>query len=251
MLILLSPSKTLDFSSTEVGLFTEPEALGRSQTLINTLRGMTSPQLQDLMKVSADIASLNVARYKDFSPPFNPSNAKQALLAFKGDVYRDWPLETYSEEDFAYAQDHLRILSGLYGALRPMDLIQPYRLEMGTRLRTDAGKNLYEFWGDDITESLNAQGHDIVVNLASNEYFKSVRRKKLKGRLITPVFKEDKGGKVRVLAVYAKRARGAMAHHLLKNRVSDLDGLKAFNAQGYAYQADLSNDAEIVFVRKH
>jgi cytoplasmic iron level regulating protein YaaA (DUF328/UPF0246 family) len=254
MLILLSPSKTLDGAPSPLAAHTLPQALDRAQALIDHLRAMDAPQIAALMKVSDEIATLNVQRYQDFTTPFVINEgAKQALLAFKGDVYKDWPLGSYTEEDFAYAQRHLRILSGLYGALRPLDLIRPYRLEMGTRLRTDAGKDLYQFWGAQITEALAAalreQGDDVVINLASQEYFAAVRPEALPGRVIHPVFLDLRGGEYKLVALYAKKARGLMAHDLIQRRVATPEGLRAFTLGGYRYDEARSTPDKPTFVR--
>ncbi len=254
MLILLSPAKTLDFSPPATQTHTVPDALDQSEVLIEKLRDFSPDDVSALMKVSEKIATLNVQRYQDFSTPFSlDGSTKQALLAFKGDVYRDWPLAQYNEDDFAYAQAHLRILSGLYGALRPMDLIQAYRLEMGTRLKTERGKNLVQFWGDRITNHLNealaAQGDDLVVNLASVEYFNSVKVDKLKGRVVSPVFQEKKGDDYKIVAIHAKKARGAMAHYLIKNRVESLEELCAFVGSHYQYDETVSTPLRPVFRR--
>ena len=208
MIIVLSPSKGQTFDRpVPVTTYSLPDHLVQSKILIDELRKMKVPDLQRLMGVSEKIATLNVERYRNFSIPFTPQNAKQALFAFKGDVYSQIPASSYSKADLTYTQDHLRILSGLYGTLRPLDLIQPYRLEMKTRLKTASGDNLYHFWGARITESLNmaldALEDPVLINLASNEYFKAVKPKRLKGRLLTINFKEVKKGKSRVIAIFA------------------------------------------------
>lgn len=255
MLILLSPAKSLDFSDSAVKTHSVPEFLEDTDALIATLRKKSQDEVASLMHLSDKLAELNVGRYQEYQRPNTPGdNAKQALLAFKGDVYRDWPLDSYEEADFEYAQGRLRILSGLYGALRPLDLIRPYRLEMGTRLTTDRGTNLYQFWGSTITEKLNealAQtGDDTVVNLASNEYFSSVKKRALDATIVSPVFKDWKNGKYKIISFYAKRARGAMAHYLLKNRVESLAGLRAFDADGYGLDEESSTPEAPVFLRR-
>ncbi len=255
VLILLSPAKSLDFEPTDVALHTQPDALEDSQRLIDVMRKKSSASVAKLMGLSTKLADLNVERYRTYETPFVLNQgAKQALLAFKGDVYRQWPLADYDDADFAYAQAHLRILSGLYGALRPMDLIRPYRLEMGTRLKTRRGKNLYDFWGARITKALNAalaeQGDRIVVNLASNEYYGSVHTKALEAQVISPVFKDYKNGTFKIISFYAKAARGQMAHYLLKNRIADPEGLTAFDGNGYFYDAETSTPDKPVFLRK-
>jgi cytoplasmic iron level regulating protein YaaA (DUF328/UPF0246 family) len=255
MLILLSPAKSLDFSPSAVTTFTEPELLDEADRLIATLRKKSKKKVAALMSLSDSLAELNVERYQSYERPFVLNGgAKQALLAFKGDVYREWPLDTYSDADFAFAQDHLRILSGLYGSLRPLDLIRPYRLEMGTQLKTRRGKNLYAFWGGRITEALNRtldpSGDDLVINLASNEYFSAVKRARIQGHIVSPVFKDWKNGRYKIISFFAKRARGAMADHLIRNRVGDLAGLRAFDAGGYRYDPATSTEDAPVFLRK-
>jgi len=222
--------------------------------LINSLRDHSEEEVQQLMNISPKLAKLNVQRFADFSQPFTADNARPALYAFKGDVYQGFPLAEYDDAGLRdYAQHHLRILFGLYGVLRPMDLIQPYRLEMKTALANARGKNLYQFWGTRITdilnEALDQQTDKVLVNLASNEYFKAVKPKLLRGRLLTLQFKEEKAGKVRVIALFAKRARGLMSHFILANRIESVDGLKAFNAGGYRYDERLSSEQQWIFVR--
>ena len=206
-----------------------------------------------MMAISENIATLNVDRYTTFKTPFTTKNAKQAIFAFKGDVYSGLTLDKFTEDDYAYAQDHLRILSGLYGCLRPMDLIQPYRLEMKTRLKNDRGENLYQFWDEHITKSLNKelkkQQEPVLVNLASNEYFKSVKPKLLEGRLLNINFKESKEGKTRVVAIFAKRARGMMTDYIIRNRIEKPEGLKKFKLDGYKFNKALSDDKQWTFER--
>lgn len=256
MLVLLSPAKTLDMDPSPVGLSTVPAALDDADELIQTMRGYSVGDVQSLMKLSPKLAELNVNRYRDYErPAVLGDGSKQALLAFKGDVYRDWPHADYSPEDFEYAQRHIRILSGLYGVLRPMDLIRPYRLEMGTRLKTERGRNLYDFWAERVTPLLNQalaeQGSDdrIVLNLASNEYFGAVRPEALDGTLVTPTFKDNKNGKYKVISFYAKRARGQMAHFVVKNRVETLKALHGFELMGYRWDEPSSTPANPVFLR--
>jgi cytoplasmic iron level regulating protein YaaA (DUF328/UPF0246 family) len=254
MLITLSPSKGQDFETPGLSkTYSKPEALKDSERLIKELRKIKQKDIQDLMSVSENIAKLTVDRYKAFNTPFTPKNAKQAIFAFKGDVYSGIDIETFKEADLKYAQDHLRILSGLYGCLRPLDLIQPYRLEMKTKLANARGDNLYQFWGDRITDELNKelekQQAPVLVNLASNEYFKSVKPKKLKGRLLNINFKETKDGKTRIVAIFAKRARGMMADYILRNRIEKPEDIKKFNAGGYRFSKQLSDDKQWTFVR--
>lgn len=255
MLILVSPAKTLDYESplptTE---HTLPELTEHSAELIEVCRQLTPQDIASLMKVSDKIAGLNVARFAQWSPQFSLENARQALFAFKGDVYTGLEAESLSDEDIHYAQTHLRMLSGLYGLLKPLDLMQPYRLEMGTKLANSRGSNLYQFWGDIVTnkvnEALQQQGDDYLVNLASNEYFKSVKPAKIQGNIITPVFKDCKNGTYKVISFYAKKARGMMARYIIENKVDSLDKLKAFDSAGYFFVAAESTDTELVFKRE-
>jgi len=255
MLIVISPAKTLDYETPpKTKVFTTPDYLGHSQQLINRLRNFSSLDISDLMKVSAKIADLNFDRYESWKKPFTPKNAKQSILAFKGDVYTGLNAETFKADDFKFAQNHLRVLSGLYGLLRPLDLMQPYRLEMGTKLETDKGKNLYEFWGSDITEGLNKQLKKIksntLINLASNEYFKSVKTKELNAEIITPAFKEYKNGEYKMIGIYAKKARGLLSRYIIENKLNDPEDIKLFNEEGYRFSKQLSKGNNWVFTRK-
>ncbi len=254
MLITLSPSKGQDFETASLSnKHTKPADLKDSELLIKELRKIKSKKLQEMMAISENIATLNVDRYKTFNTPFTTKNAKQAIFAFKGDVYSGLTLDKFTEDDYAYAQDHLRILSGLYGCLRPMDLIQPYRLEMKTKLENDRGENLYQFWDERITKSLNKelkkQQQPVLVNLASNEYFKSVKPKLLEGRLLNINFKETKEGKTRVVAIFAKRARGMMTDYIIRNRIEKPEDLKKFKLAGYKFNKALSDDKQWTFER--
>ena len=254
MLILLSPSKSLDYETpAQTDQFTEPEFLEDAKELIDKLRQFSHEELRDLMGISENLADLNYDRYQEFSTPFTPENAKQALLAFDGDVYRDFRLNEYSEEDFSFLQKHVRTLSGLYGLLRPLDLMQPYRLEMGTKLETERGKNLYEFWGSSITESINAaleaQGDDIILNLASNEYFRSVKKRELNGRILDVKFRDLRGDTYRTITFYLKRLRGTMSDFVVRNRVTDPEDLKKFNERNYYFSDERSTEDEFVFLR--
>ena len=254
MIITLSPSKGQDFDSpTPSKLFTLPEQLDDSQLLINEAKKLDMESVRELMAVSENISTLNVQRFQDWQLPFNTDNAKAALFAFKGDVYSGIEKDKYDDGDLAYAQDHLRILSGLYGALRPMDLIQPYRLEMKTRLANPRGDNLYQFWGESITdklnESLQQQEEKTLVNLASNEYYKSVKPKLINGRILNISFKEEKDGKSRILAVYAKKARGMMTDFILRNRIEHAEDIKDFGTANYKFSASESSDDNWVFTR--
>lgn len=254
MIITLSPSKGQDFDSpTPSKLFTLPEQLDDSQLLINEAKKLDMESVRELMAVSENISTLNVQRFQDWQLPFNTDNAKAALFAFKGDVYSGIEKDKYDDGDLAYAQDHLRILSGLYGALRPMDLIQPYRLEMKTRLANPRGDNLYQFWGESITdklnESLQQQEEKTLVNLASNEYYKSVKPKLINGRILNISFKEEKDGKSRILAVYAKKARGMMTDFILRNRIEHAEDIKDFGTANYKFSAAESSEDNWVFTR--
>ena len=254
MLILISPAKTLDYQSElATTRFTRPELLDYSQQLIDVARQLTAPQIKALMGISDKLADLNATRFHDWQPDFTPDNARQAILAFKGDVYTGVQAETFSEADFEFAQQHLRMLSGLYGVLRPLDLMQPYRLEMGIRLENSKGKDLYQFWGETITHTLNdaiaAQGDDIVVNLASDEYFKAVKPQKLNAQIIKPVFLDEKNGKFKVISFYAKKARGLMSRFIIENRLTKPEQLTAFNSEGYFFDEEGSAGGELVFKR--
>ena len=254
MLITLSPAKTLDFETeSNLDSFTQPRMLEHSKVLNKRLRKLSKDDLQDLMSLSDDLTAVNHQRNRDWSPPFDLANAKQAILAFRGAAFTGLDADSYSPEDFETAQRSLRILSGLYGVLRPLDLIQAYRLEMGTKLDNPGGKKLYEFWDTSITSLINADLDDhnqrVIVNVASNEYFKSIKRKILDARVVTPVFKEIKDGKLRTIAAFAKPARGMMASYIIKNRLEDADGIKEFNEGGYEFDKSLSTEAEFVFPR--
>lgn len=253
MLVIISPAKTQDFSTQErTKEYSEPSFLKESTQLVKALRKHSPEQIAALMSVSDQIAALNYNRFKSFKTPFTPENAKQALLAFKGDVYTDIDVAHYTAVDFKFAQQHLRILSGLYGLLRPLDLIQPYRLEMKIKLSNSRGKNLYEFWGDRITKELNAgldATNSTLINLASAEYFKAVNTRLFKGKIITPIFKDHKNGDYKIIAFYAKRARGMMTDFIIKNKIQEPEQLKIFQEGGYTYNDPLSNDHEWVFTR--
>lgn len=255
MLIVVSPAKNLDYESplaTEE--FTQPTLLEHSQQLIEVCKKLTPADISSLMGVSDKIAGLNAARFGEWTQPFSPENARQAVLAFNGDVYTGLDAASFSDADFQFAQTHLRILSGLYGLLKPLDLMQAYRLEMGTKLANDRGTNLYQFWGDIITDEVNnalaAQGDDVLVNLASTEYFKSVKKKQFNGTIITPSFKDWKNGQYKMISFFAKKARGLMARYIIQNQVTNIEQLKAFDLAGYGYSEEFSKGNEIVFTRK-
>jgi cytoplasmic iron level regulating protein YaaA (DUF328/UPF0246 family) len=253
MILVLSPSKTLDEKSWPLAEHTQPDMLDDSQLLVNALKKYTPAKLQALMDISEKLATLNVQRYKDFSLPFTRDNAKQALLMFKGDVYEGMDVAHYGKADFAFAQKHLRILSGLYGLLRPLDLMQPYRLEMGTRLASKRGKDLYQFWGARITDAINAaaagHAHPVLINLASEEYFKAVQPGALAMPVINVIFKENQKGKLKIIGLFAKRARGLMADYIIKKRIENPKDIKKFSAEGYQFQPSLSNASDWVFTR--
>ena len=255
MLIVISPAKTLDYSTPPITKkFTIPDYLDDSQELINRARNYSTLDISEIMAVSTKIAELNFERFKDWHTPFTPENAKQAVLAFKGDVYTGLDAETLKAADFTYAQKHLRILSGLYGLLRPLDLMQPYRLEMGRKIETDRGKNLYEFWGNTITDGLNKQlkksGSSYLINLASNEYFKSVKPKLLNAEIITPAFKDFKNGEYKMMGVYAKKARGMLSRYIIENKLTNIDDIKQFDLDGYVFNKKLTDGNTWVFTRK-
>lgn len=256
MLILLSPAKKLDFESdTFRKEFTLPTMLTDTEILAEKAKSMSALDLKNLMGISDKLAELNVARFKDFSTPFTCGNAKQAIDSFKGDVYQGLNAQSLSDDEINFAQAHLRILSGFYGLLRPLDLMQPYRLEMGISFRTSRGSNLYKFWGSKITEQLNielnADIKPVVINLASNEYFKSVKAKELSAQIITPVFKEIKGDKPpKIISFLAKKARGMMARYIIENKIKDPEELKDFDVSGYGYDSEISTENSWVFTRK-
>lgn len=257
MIILLSPAKLLDFSEPPEELEkTSPALLADTKRLAKTTKDLTRGDLSRLMGLSEKLAGLNFERFQAFKPSGARVETKQAGLAFAGDVYRGLEAATLSPEDLAFAQDHVRILSGFYGLLRPLDGIQPYRLEMGTKLANERGEDLYSFWGARIAKAINADlnaqsgtGAPVIVNLASNEYFKAVDKAALKTPVISPVFKEEKDGKLKSLMFYAKRARGLMARYAIQERITDPDALRGFNVEGYRYRPDLSSDADWVFTR--
>lgn len=255
MIVVISPAKTLDFESpATTSEFTEANLLDQSQILINRCQKLSMQDIASLMKVSDKIAGLNVARFAQWQTPFSIENdAKQCLFAFKGDVYTGLEAETLSEGTLAYTQQNLRILSGLYGLLRPLDLMLAYRLEMGTRLDNERGTNLYQFWGSLVTEELNkqlaTQGSQYLINLASNEYFKAVKAKELKAEIITPIFKDQKNGQYKVISFYAKKARGLMARYIMENKVTDIEALKSFSVAGYYFVEAASTRSDLVFQR--
>lgn len=254
MLVVVSPAKNLDFeSAVPTSTYTQPALLNETEKLMEVCRTLSPADLSSLMKISDKLATLNANRFAEFTTPFTPDNARQAMYAFNGDVYAG--LDAYSLDDKAvnYAQQHLRILSGLYGLLKPLDLMQAYRLEMGTKLANPQGKDLYAFWGAKITDALNeamaAQGDNVLVNLASNEYFKAVKKKQLDGLVVTPTFKDCKNGQYKIISFFAKKARGLMARYIVDNQVADVEGLKEFDVDGYEYSESQSTSTELVFLR--
>ncbi|MFA0810394.1 peroxide stress protein YaaA [Microbulbifer epialgicus] len=254
MLIVISPAKTLDYESEIPELeTTQPEFLKESAALIKELRELSPPQISSLMKISDKLGVLNYDRFQSWKRPFTAKNARAALLAFKGDVYTGLDAGSMGKRDFGYAQKHLRMLSGLYGILRPLDLMQPYRLEMGTKFENSRGKNLYEFWGEQITEALNKQLHSVksreLVNLASNEYFKSVKPKMLDAKVVTPHFKDLKNGEYKMISFFAKKARGMMSRWAIDQRVKKAEDLKGFDVAGYSYSPQMSGERDWVFTR--
>ncbi|NNP71812.1 hypothetical protein A7P53_04920 [Acinetobacter defluvii] len=254
MLVLISPAKTLDYETDlPTDQHTMPRLLDASEQLITVCKALSATEIASLMSVSEKIASLNAARFHDWTTDFNFSNARQAIFAFKGDVYTGLDAYHLSMKSIEYSQKHLRMLSGLYGLLRPLDLMMPYRLEMGTKLKNSAGNNLYEFWGDKITDlihqDLQQAGSKILVNLASDEYYKSVKESKIDAEIIKPVFLDQKNGQYKVISFYAKKARGLMARFIVENQIESIEALKTFNSEGYYFDAESSLKGELVFKR--
>ena len=254
MLIILSPAKTLDYDTPLVSdTYTLPERRQQSAILVDALRELSAPQLAKLMSISQDLATLNQERFKHWGGRFTQKNSRPAIFAFKGDVYRGLDVSSFSEADLEFAQEHLRILSGLHGVLRPLDRMQPYRLEMGTAINVGEHKDLYGFWGDSLARALDKQldslGKKQLVNLASKEYFKAVDTAALRAQVITPQFKEWRRGAFRIVSFSAKRARGLMAAWAIKKRVQHARQLKKFNLEGYGFNEELSSELEWVFTR--
>ncbi|MEI6893937.1 MAG: peroxide stress protein YaaA [Colwellia sp.] len=255
MLLVVSPAKKLDFESPlATEKCSQPDLLAQSQLLIDECIKLTPSDIASLMKLSDKLAGLNAARFGEWATPFTRDNARQAILSFNGDVYTGLDAQSFNNEDFDFAQQHFRILSGLYGLLRPLDLMQAYRLEMGCKLSNSRGDNLYQFWGEIITNELNKvmseQGDDALLNLASTEYFKSVKIKALNATIITPVFKDWKNGQYKIISFFAKKARGLMARYIIKNKLTCVEQIKAFDLGGYQYSDDLSKGNNWVFTRK-
>lgn len=254
MLTVISPSKTLDLKSRSYPSHTSPFFSSQIRELVDHMKTMSKEDLEELMKISPKLAVLNRDRYQSFNFPFTIENSHQALLAFKGDVYQGISVDDYGDDDFDFAQNSLRVLSGLYGLLRPLDLIQPYRLEMGIRVSGPWGKNLYEFWEDMITDRINqelleSKGDKVLVNLASNEYFKAVRPGRLKCDVVNVHFKEKKDDGFKIIGIHAKRARGVMTDFIIKNRIIHAEDLKPFNLNGYEFRSTLSTGLDWVFTR--
>lgn len=254
MLSVISPAKKLDFETpASTSQATQPDFLDHSEELIGIMREYSPQQLSELMKISDRIAGLNAARYADWQRPFTADNAKPAAQAFQGDVYVGLEAERFNDDDNAYAQSHLRILSGLYGLLRPLDLIQPYRLEMGTKVANPRGADLYAYWKDELTGALasaiDASGSKVLVNLASNEYFKAVDTRRLGAQVITPVFKDEKNGQYKIISFYAKKARGLMAGWIIRERINSPEALSGFDVAGYRFSASDSSGDTLVFCR--
>ncbi|MDP3537609.1 MAG: peroxide stress protein YaaA [Azonexus sp.] len=255
MLLFLSPAKSLDYKSpAQVATFTQPAFLKQSEILIKQLRRLSPADIANLMDLSDPLALLNFNRYADWHLPFTPENAKQAVLAFDGDVYDGLSAKTLSADDLDFAQKQVRMLSGLYGILKPLDLMQPYRLEMGTKFANKAGKDLYTFWGERLLDAINAElatmVRPVAVNLASEEYFKAAVGRKIKGELIQPVFEDWKNGRYKIISFYAKRARGLMTRYAVVNRLTEPEGLKEFDDDGYAFEPSVSDEKSWVFRRR-
>lgn len=255
MLTVISPAKTLDFETpAATAKHSQPAFLKQSQQLIDGLKKLSAQDVASLMSVSDKLAGLNVARFQEWQTPFTADNAKQAILAFKGDVYTGLDAETLDQQSLDFAQDHLRILSGLYGVLKPLDLMQAYRLEMGTKFAVNGAKDLYPFWGNQIREALAADPafkDKVLINLASNEYFKAVGAKKLDASIITPVFKDWKNGQYKMISFYAKKARGLMSRFIIDHKIDAPDALKKFDYEGYRFSAEMTKGNDWVFIRDH
>ncbi len=249
MLAIISPSKTQDFSPCDIDTFTQARQLSHTQELVDILKNKTQKQISKLMSLSEKLSKLNFERFQEFRATFELDNAKQSLLAFKGDVYNGIDAPSLSREDLEFAQKTVRILSGLYGVLRPLDLIQPYRLEMGTKLENAQGNNLYDYWGSGISEILNEDEEELIVNLASKEYIKAIDKKALKAQMLDIAFKERKNDAYKIIGIYAKRARGLMISYIIRNRVTNPEELKEFAEEGYQFKQELSDDLAWVYVR--
>lgn len=252
MLAVISPAKRLNYDPVDASIpSTLPEFQTDAKRLATTAKQLPLKGLRALMGISDDLARLNRDRFRSFEPQSTPRNAKQAALAFDGDTYQGLQANSFSADDLDYAQDHLRILSGLYGLLKPLDLIQPYRLEMGSNLKTRRGTNLYAYWGDQLAQTLDAAAQGApVINLASSEYFKAAKEPQMTSPVITCAFKEEQGNELKMIGFFAKKARGAMARYMIRNRVNSSDGLKEFDLDGYRFRDDLSDARTFTFTRK-
>jgi hypothetical protein len=252
MKIIISPAKSLDFESIPpVSLHTQPRFLEKSETLNRKLKTLSKKKLSELMSISDDLARLNYERNQEWETPFTPENAKQAIYAFTGAVFQGIDVNSLKEEKIPLLQESLRILSGLYGLLKPLDLIQPYRLEMGTRLKMGRKENLYKYWDEELAESLNKElyNDELIINLASSEYFKALPKKVLKTPMITPIFKDFKNGEYKTIMTYAKKARGFMVRYIIDNNVKTIEELKGFNIANYRFSEELSVGNDLVFTR--
>lgn len=254
MLTLIAPSKTQTLDTREIPIHSQPIFQEKTLELIENIKTYSIDELCQLMKMSLKLGEQNHQRFKTFHIPFNQNNSKQAILAFKGDVYSGIDVDSYTESDFTFSQDHLLILSGLYGVLRPLDLMQPYRLEMGLKWQTDNWKNLYTFWAEDLTNYLNKtceeNGSDNILNLASNEYFKVINQKTLLPKVITPVFKDRTEKGLKIVAIYAKKARGQMVNHIIRERITDVKKLKNYQKEGYRFSPEESTPNSFVYIRE-
>lgn len=253
MIILISPAKTLDFSPSNMQAHSNPRMLADSEKLVKILKKKSARSLKNLMSVSDNIAALNVERYQNYATPFTLENAKQAMLAFKGDVYTGLEAESFGDAETEFAQKHLRILSGLYGLLKPLDLMQAYRLEMGTRLKNGRKKSLYEFWGSKITDMINADleasSGNVIFNLASKEYYHAVKEKELKGDVYHINFKENRNGVYKIISFTAKKARGTMSKLIIQNKITQVEDLKKLDVDGHVFNAELSDSSNFIFTK--
>ncbi len=254
MLIIISPAKTINETLIKINVpISFPEFLTEATNIVEVLKKYSASRIGKLMSINPKLAQLNFERYQEWQLPFNEENSKPAIFAFNGDVYNGIRIEEYSDDDLLYSQDHLRILSGLYGLLKPLDLIQPYRLEMGTKLKLKRKKNLYEFWGKNLTKALNValdeNQRKVIINLSSNEYYKAIQASDLKAEIITPVFKDFKNGSYKFMSVFGKKARGLMASYIIRMRLEDPESIKLFDEEGYLYNDILSEGNQWVFTR--
>lgn len=254
MITIISPAKTLDFNKIAItDQYSEPIFKEEASQLIGELQKYSSQDIEELMNISDKLAELNYKRYKQWSKEHSIENSKQAILAYSGDVYQGMKAGDFNEKQLKFSQQHIRIISGLYGVLRPLDLIQPYRLEMSIKLKNSKGVDLYSFWKEKITDFFNKEIGDhkdnTLINLASNEYFSAIDKDKFKGRIITPMFKEYRNGNYKIIGIYAKKARGAMAKYIVENEINSPKHIKNFNQHEYKYNEKLSTDSEWIFVR--